>query len=378
MTSISTGVRISIILVSIPILLGFLFAISPGRTKPFLDSRGQPLSGSISEKIYVNLNGAEQGMFIKGQNTDNPVLLFLHGGTAMPEYFLTQKYPTGLDEYFTVCWWERRGAGLSYRSDIPSDTITLEQSISDTIELTKYLRSRFRKDRIFLMAHSGGSVIGIQAAAKAPELYSAYIGVGQISYQLRSELQSYEYMLERYIEIGNTKMARQLEKAPLTMSTPLPVSYMKIRDKAMHGLGVGTTHDMKSVMAGVFLASWLCREYSVPEKLALWRGKFSSDKALWDEMISLDLTKEIPELDLPTYFFHGKHDYTVSYSLAKEYLAKMRAPLKGFYTFENSAHSPMFEEPDEMKRIIQHDVFTGTNSLSDRDQRYFGESIPDP
>jgi pimeloyl-ACP methyl ester carboxylesterase len=347
----------------IVILLGVLLAFSPGKVKPFLDEQGRVLVGSISEKIHVNINGVPQGMFIMGENVGNPILLFIHGGTAMPEYFLTQKYPTGMEQYFTVCWWDRRNAGLSYSANVPPETWTVDQLIADTLEVTNYLRSRFHKDKIYLMAHSGGSLIGIQAAAHAPELFHAYIGVGQMSYQLQSEMLSYEYMLKRYKEIGNASMVQQLEAAPPTMSVPLPTSYMKIRDSAMHDLGVGTTHDMKSVMTGVFLASWLFREYTLGEKLALWRGKFVSDKILWDKMIATDLTKQIQKLDLPVYFFHGKYDYTVSYSLAKAYLDELQAPIKGFYTFEHSAHSPMFEEPDRMKQIIQENVLAGKNNL---------------
>jgi pimeloyl-ACP methyl ester carboxylesterase len=362
--------RIILIVVSIPvgallIIVGVLLVCSPGRPKPFLDAKGKALAGSISEKIHVNINGMPQGMFIIGRDVGNPVLLYLHGGTAMPEYFLTQKYPTGLELYFTVCWWDRRGAGLSYKADIPLTTMAPEQSISDTLEVTNYLRNRFHKDKIFLMAHSGGSLIGIQAAARSPESYYAYIGVGQMSYQLKSEILSYEYMLKRYKEIGNTTMVRQLEVAPPTMSVPLPFSYMKVRDNAMHGLGVGTTHDMKSVITGMFLSSWLFRQYSISEKLDVWRGKFASDKLLWDKMIATDLTKQVQQLDLPVYFFHGKYDYTVSYPLAKAYLAELRAPIKGFYTFEHSAHSPMFEEPVKMQQIIEQDVLVGANSLAD-------------
>jgi pimeloyl-ACP methyl ester carboxylesterase len=368
MARISKAGRILLTLVSIVlgcalVLLVVLLALSPGNPKPFLDGKGKALAGSISEKVHVNINGVQQGMFIMGRNTGNPVLLFLHGGTAMPEYFLTQNYPTGLENYFTVCWWDRRGAGLSY---IQPETLTLEQSISDTLEVTNYLRNRFHKDKVYLMAHSGGSLIAVQAAARAPELYNAYIGVGQMSYQLKSELLSYEYMVKRYRELGNTKMARQLEATPPSMSIPLPLGYMKLRDKAMHELGVGTTRDMKSVISGVFLASWLCSEYTLGEKIAIWRGKFSGDKALWDKMMTTDLTKLVPRLDLPVYFFHGKYDYTVSYPLAKAYFNELRAPMKGFYTFENSAHSPMFEEPERMKQILQQDVLEGTNSLADR------------
>lgn len=79
---------------------------------PFFDASGRPLAGSISEKIKININGVEQGMFIKGENIGQPVLLYLHGG--MPDYFLAQRYPTGLDEDFIVVWWEQRGSGLSF------------------------------------------------------------------------------------------------------------------------------------------------------------------------------------------------------------------------------------------------------------------------
>jgi pimeloyl-ACP methyl ester carboxylesterase len=357
---------VGILLGTIVILFGVLLAVSPGKAKPFLDEKGRPVASSISEKIHVNINGVQQGMFIMGKNIGNPVLLFLHGGTAMPEYFLTQNYPTGIEQYFTVCWWDRRNAGLSYSANAPPETLTVEQLIADTLEVTNYLRSRFHKDKIYMMAHSGGSLIGIQASARAPELFCAYIGVGQMSYQLKSEMLSYEYMLRRYQAIGNTKMVKQLEAAPLTMSVPLPAAYMKLRDSAMHALGVGTTHDMKSVIIGVFLASWLFREYTLGEKLALWRGKFASDKMLWDKMIATDLTKQIQKLDIPVYFFHGKYDYTVSYPLAKAYHDELQAPIKGFYTFEHSAHSPIFEEPDRMKQILQEDVLKGKNNLSDR------------
>jgi pimeloyl-ACP methyl ester carboxylesterase len=171
--------------------------------------------------------------------------------------------------------------GVSYSANLPPETLTVEQSIDDTFAVTNYLRSRFHKDKIYLMAHSGGSLIAIQAAARSPASFHAYIGVGQMSHQLKSEMLSYQYMLRRYQEIGNARMAQLLAAAPPTMSVPLPAAYMKLRDSAMHDLlGVGTTHDMKSVMTGVFLASWLFRGYTLGEKLALWGGKVSCDKML--------------------------------------------------------------------------------------------------
>lgn len=357
---------ISVLLACILILLGVLQLWSyPGKPKPFVDANGSPLPGSISEKVFVNINGVQQGMFIQSKDATHPVLLYLHGG--MPDYFLTERYPTGLEDYFTVVWWEQRGSGISYSPDIPQETKTLEQMISDTLEVTNYLRQRFGKEKIYLIGHSGGTFIGIQAAARAPELYHAYIGVAQMSYQLNSEKLAYEYMLEQFKENGNTEMVRKLEAAPVTMTDGTPDAYRALRDPAMHSLGIGTTHDMDSVITGLFLPSLQSRDYTLIEKVNTWRAKASSGVAmLWDDMLATDLSKQVPELDLPVYFFHGIYDYTVNYTLAKDYFEKLQAPVKGFYTFDQSAHSPLFEEPEKMQRILLEDVLAGANSLADR------------
>ena len=77
----------------------------------------------------------------------------------MPDHFLTNRYPTGLEELFTVVWWEQRRTGLSYRSDIPAETMTVDQFVADTLAMTNYRRARFGKERIYLMGHSWGSFI---------------------------------------------------------------------------------------------------------------------------------------------------------------------------------------------------------------------------
>ena len=357
-------ILVSVLLAGVLILVCLMQLWSPGKPASFVDENGNPLAGSVSEKIHVNVNGVEQGMFIKSRNEKNPVLLYLHGG--MPDYFLTQEYPTGLDEYFTVVWWEQRGSGLSYSPDIPPETMTVEQLIADTLEVTNYLRQRFGKEKIYLMGHSGGSFIGILAAARAPELYYAYIGVAQISYQLKSEKLAYDYMLEQFTKNGDEKMVRKLEAAPVTMTGGTPDGYVVIRDVAMHSLGIGTMHDMHSVVTGLLLPSFQFREYTLSEKINLWLSKSRSGISIvWNEMLATDLSEQVPELDLPVYFLEGRYDYTCSYTEAKSYFEKLNAPIKGFYTFEQSAHSPMFEEPEKMGKILREDVLAGINSLAD-------------
>lgn len=353
-----------LVFVLIFILFGLLLLISPGKPAPFVDKSGKVLEKSISEKIYVNINGVKQGMFIKSKDASNPVLLYLHGG--MPDYFLTQKYPTGLEDYFTVVWWEQRGSGLSYNPDIPEDSINVKQFISDTIEMSKFLIERFNKEKIYLMGHSGGTFIGIQTVAREPELYFAYIGVAQMSNQLESEKLAYDFMLQAFKNNGNKQMVDKLEAAPVTMEDGITPAYNKVRDTAMHSLGIGTMHNMKSVIGGIFFPSLSFREYSLQDKLNLWRGKSQSGiSSMWNEMVVTDLTKRVNIIEVPVYLFGGRYDYTVSTSLAVDYFKIIQAPIKGFYYFEQSAHSPLFEEPEKMKQIFMKDIFPGKNKLAD-------------
>jgi pimeloyl-ACP methyl ester carboxylesterase len=133
----------------------------------------------------------------------------------------------------------------------------------------------------------------------------------------------------------------------------------------MHELGIGTTRDMRSVVNGMLLRSLANREYTLSEKINLWRGKLFSASQLWNTQLANDLTKKVTRLEVPVYFLHGVYDYTVSYPLAKSYFDQLEAPVKGFYTFKHSAHSPFFEEPEKMREIMRVDVLMGTTILAD-------------
>lgn len=360
----------SALIICLLILLGILRVFSPGKTEPFLDKNGKLLSGSISEKTFVTIGGVRQGMFIVGKNTDNPVLLYVHGGPAFPNYFLFEKYAPGLEEYFTVCYWEQRGGGLSYTPEVTLESMTFEQLTSDAIEVTDYLLNRFGKEKIYLMAHSGGTPIAIKAAAQAPGLYHAYIGMAQITNQAESEKTAYAWMIEQYTAQGNKKALKKIRQYPVTESGSSIIPFYKsaARDEYMHKLGIGTMRNMKSVFTGVFIPVWFCRAYTLREKMNIWKSKFAFIKKtrLTDQLFAMDIPSEVPYLGIPVYFFSGQYDLTVNTRLSGAYLKKLNAPVKGFYTFQNSAHSPVFEEPDRLKNILLNDVINQRNLLADK------------
>ena len=345
-----------ILLAAFTLGLAWLVAISPGRPDPLRDAAGNVIPGSLSERVTVEIGGIPQGMIIQSVDPANPVLLFLHGGPGMTEFFMELDYPTGLERHFTMVWWEQRGAGMSFSGDIPPETMTLEQMISDTIEVADYLRAHFGQDRILLLGHSWGSYLGIQVAAAAPDRFLAYVGMAQIGHQLRSEVMAHAYLLETYRARGDTAMVRKLEASPISMTDGLSPEWMRVRDTAMHRAGVGQTHDMESVITGIFLPVWRVRAYTLLDKINVWRGKLWSRPFFWEALLRDDLSARLTEFDLPVYIFVGRHDQTANPALSRAYFDAIEAPVKGFYVFESSAHSPLFEEHGRATEILLNDV----------------------
>jgi pimeloyl-ACP methyl ester carboxylesterase len=330
---------------------------------PFLDGHGEVVAGSVSEKTWVDINGVRQGMYIRGRDVTNPVLLVVHGGPGMPDYFLTRDRPIDLEDLVTVVWWDQRGTALSYHRDIPPASMTVEQFIQDTLAVTDHLRERFDQEQVLLLGHSWGSLIGIQAAARSPERFAAYIGMAQMVDQRRSEKLAYDHLLAEFRRRGDRRMVRALEAAPVTLEGGPPRRYLtRVRDPAMHRLGVGTTHDMHSVITGIFVPSLRFPQYTLREKWNLWRGRaFSRSFGLWErEVMRTDLVRQVPRLELPVYFLEGVHDYTCVTSLAQQYLEVLEAPVKRLYLFEHSAHSPLLEEPERVRQILQDDTLHHT------------------
>jgi len=347
------------------VAVGYLFLISPGRPEPLRAVDGQLIPGSLSERVTVEIGSIPQSMIIQSVDPANPVLLFVHGGPGMTEFFMEQDYPTGLEQHFTMVWWEQRGAGMSFSADIPPETMTMEQMITDTVEVADYLRVRFGKDRILLLGHSWGSYLGIQVAAKAPDRFFAYVGMAQIVHQLRSEVMAHDFLLDAYKSLGDEGMVRELEAAPVSMERGLSAAWMQLRDAAMHKAGVGHTRDIDSVITGIFLPVWRLSAYTVMDKINVWRGKLWSRPFFWEEMLRDDLATRLTKFELPVYVFVGQYDQTASPALSRAYFDAIDAPVKGFYVFEDSAHSPMFEEPERAMQILLQDVMRGTNLLAD-------------
>ncbi len=341
----------SVILIAILIVLTIMILIilppSLGRL---------PGGHVLSEKTHLEIDGAQIGLILLSDKTDNPVLLVCGGGPGIPQYLMESLYPSVLPEYFTVCYFDYRGTGLSYDKNTDPAEMTTERYIEDTLRVTDYLKERFGQEKIYIMGHSFGTFIALNTVDQRPENYIAYLSMAQICDQHRSELEAYDYMRSRYEEAGNSSMVAGFDEYKIRESEEDYRRYTNsaLRDKAMHSLGVGTTSDMDNVITDLFFPSLRVRAYTPLERINIWRGKAASGSfAVHNESGLFNAFEMVPDIEIPIYFFAGENDMTCCTSLQKEYYEMIEAPYKEFFLYEGCAHSPIYEDGEKTSGILE-------------------------
>ena len=339
------------------LFIGFLLLLinSPGKLEPLKDGQGNVIQGSISEKAWVEINNVKQGMFIRSENPENPVVLYLHGGPGVPllQFISYLEKSERLEKYFTVCYWDQRGAGMTYSKSTDPSTMTLDQMVEDTREVTEYLKSRFGQDKIYLIGHSWGSYLGVKTIEKYPENYLAYIGIGQVSNSKESERMSYEYMQSRAKDEDDKDVIAKLQKYdPYADDFPSLDYLAKVRTDILNKYGIGHIHEGYSFQ-GVLKSLFLFKGYTLGEKINWFLGADFSLIHLMPIPMGDDLFVSSPKFEVPFYVVQGDYDYMTSQVLAKKYLDFLEAPKKEYFAFANSAHSPNMEEPEKFIEVLR-------------------------
>jgi pimeloyl-ACP methyl ester carboxylesterase len=313
---------------------------TPGRTP----NSNEP--NRIASLECIRIGGVDQYLLIRGNDSSLPVLLFLHGGPGMPAMYLAHAFQRELERNFVVVHWDRRGAGKSYREDV-SSTLNSEQLVADTVELTNLLRTRFHQNRIYLVAHSWGTYLGMLVIARHPELYRAYVGIGQLARSSPIIGIQDEYIRQAARQIGDQDAIKELEQKGAS-----------VREALLFKFG-GEIHNAKS-FTPLLLTGLAAPEYSLRDARNIPKGVSLYSRYFVNNSISGELMDAIPQVNVPVYFFTGRYDYTDPFVLTEEYFSKINAPEKHIEWFEESAHFPFYEEPAAFARQMRG-VLTATS-----------------
>jgi pimeloyl-ACP methyl ester carboxylesterase len=310
---------------------------------------------ALTSIAFIELGGVKQCLIIRSHNTDNPILLYVHGGPGTPELPLIRHYNSELEKYFTVVYWEQRGTGKSFSKSVINDDFTIGTFINDGYELTNYLLDRFKKEKLILVGHSWGTVICTELALQYPEKYSAYVGIGQIVNMQLGETIGYNFALNEAIRDNNSKAIKELKNSNqptyLTIeNNPNWYKQLKKQRKWLTYYG-GVIYNQKdySVYTKIFMKS---PEYSLTDMIKFARGSMFSLKQLWPQIMEINFKDRNINFEVPVFLIQGKHDYNCPTELVIQFFDQITAPEKKLIIFENSAHNPNFEENDRFNNIM--------------------------
>ena len=312
----------------------------------------------------IVLGGIQQTILIQSHSPKNPVLLFLHGGPSMPlpgissrgKNYTVATNTKELVKHFTVVFWDQRGTGKSYHKDIPPTSMTFEQLVSDAAELTDFLRETFHQEKIFLAAHSFGTLIGMYLLKKHSEKFHSYVGLSQIISWAENDRAGLDWVKEEAKRRGDLKALNELEAVG---NPPFTEGYKQwgVLRKWQMKYSTMVYKDDKIKHPGLAKVSFdmlVSKDYSLRD---VFHSFYSGFKLIYSDQFirnipNINVQKEVPSVAIPVTFIHGRKDVHVHAHFAEDYLNSLKTNHeKKFIWMEKSAH--LFH-PDDTALIEQH------------------------
>jgi pimeloyl-ACP methyl ester carboxylesterase len=309
----------------------------------------------VKEELFVRIGGIDQWITIKGDDRNNPVVLFLHGGPGDALSPFADAMYAGWEKDFILVQWDQRGAGRTYGKSGPSiePTMTVERMADDGIEIAQFLAKHLNKKKIIIYGGSWGSILGIYMAHARPDLFYAYVGDAQMVNTRKNESASYARVLEMARAAGD-----QQAITALTAIGPPPWDSLKrwpVFAKSRRA------YQSKLVTAPP-APEKLNPAYASPEERAQYEA---ADDFSFEHFWGLKMSGPMEQVDLPAlgtnfaipiFILQGQEDLTALPELARAYFDSIKAPRKQFYLVPGTGHEPSATELDMTLKVLVEQV----------------------
>jgi pimeloyl-ACP methyl ester carboxylesterase len=302
----------------------------------------------VEEAAFLRIGGIDQWVQIRGENRDNPVILFVHGGPGNSETPLSSLFRPW-EKYFTVVMWDQRCAGKTFtRNGAEScKSLSIASAAHDGEELADYLRHRFHKDKIVLLGHSWGTIVGVRMVKDRPDLFSAYVGTGQAVSIAQKEPEIYARTMARLRAVHDEAGMAALRKA----GPPPYKSFHELlveRDLSAK-TDIPSERDLMSTLmpVGAFAPGW-----SLWDVYEYFQAPGYAEEATYDADASYDARDLGPKFAMPVFIIEGAEDNITPADLARPWLDSLDAPHKEFIVIPGAGHSAVLTRPNDFLTIL--------------------------
>lgn len=334
--------------------LGILLALSLLPT-PAHAVESAPLA--IDEGQFVEINGVEQWVTVRGRTAGNPVLLILHGGPGFPMSVLAPLYKEW-EAKFTIVQWDQPATGGTFLKNKNRDIgpLTIGRYVNDGIAVTEWARKRLGADKVVLLGTSWGSLLGIEMVAKRPDLFSAYVGTSQ-PVGSKGNLLGYELGLKSARERGDKAAVTALTKVG-----PPPYSRFEdfmVRAQYTNPPAVPSTPAeaaASAAMMGVLMTPEPNARYNspLPVPAGFDGGFMAAQQATWRETWSWEIEGLGKKFGVPLFIFQGEADLNTPAAPAREWLEAVEAPRKAFEIVPGAGHGVILFHRELLKLLEKH------------------------
>lgn len=306
----------------------------------------------IDEAKFIEINGAEEWITIRGDDRGSPVILFLHGGPSEANSPFFEFY-TPFEKDFVFIQWDQPGAGKTYiRAGSNQPKLTIESMVADGIAVAEYVENELHKPKIFLIGQDWGGVLGVRMVEQRPDLFAAFIGTGQIVGMPGTEDVLYQYALSHATASHDEKML-----AALKQLGPPPYSferYEQFQDCCRNPFwppdDVAAINRMKGTLV-------VTPSLSLGEVSGWVKGLRTGEQQLDAMLMTMeDLRKSHTAFSVPVSFIQGEADNVTPTSLVVDYVSKIRAPVKKLDIVPKAGHFVMWTRPAEFLNYLREDV----------------------
>lgn len=317
---------------------------------------------SIVAYSFVQIGGIEQWITIRGEDSANPILFFIHGGPAS-SYTIFSPWLRAWEKDFTIVQWDQRGTGKTFRKNGKkgSGRITFEHLAQDGIEVTEYVCRKLNQQKVILIGSSAGSLTGIIMAKQRPDLFWAYVGSDQNAPD--PENTAYQLALNALSKVGNNSGVRLLKKMGSN-----PTLWNRRDFVKMNQLSVKATKDVPNMINDLILPAMLASpDHTLRDLMDIIAGMKFSLEHLFDELLFFDFNKLGNQFELPFFIFQADADIITPTSTAKAYFDEIEAPHKGFVLIKQAGHLSCFARTgqfyEELVKRVRPLTFSTDNLL---------------
>ena len=317
---------------------------------------------SIDEATYVNIGGIEQWVTIQGDDTENPVVLFVHGGPGSSMSQFENSMFKGWEKEFVLVNWDQRGAGRTYGKNAPSENIeefwmenplTAELMAEDGIALTKYLLKYLNKEKIIVVGTSWGSILGTKMVLKNPELFQAYVGHSQFvnfSDNISAAYEKVQELAQKENDTENLDMLNAIGPPPYESAKTLGqllrvIKKYEAKNSAAPPNGwfnVASEYDNEEDAKHRYEGD----DYSFIHFAGHKKLNIASMAA------AIDFNTNATHFEIPVYYVQGEEDILTSKEVSKPYFEKIEAPKKDYFLIPNAAHGFNEAVVDKLYQIL--------------------------